>query len=152
MKWFVFGFIFLLLTTTTHAHDDPLEDCYELDILQPYCAQVTNAINTSQITEEEGKQLLLNYMAPKNYLPQFEFTQTWNTLITPDRTPPYNLSSESKTCDIDSGVNCIDYAWLAIFGVYNAFIENNTLYTEDNGYIHTAFYYEFNKPNDPTPP
>ena len=150
-KWFIFLFLILLIPEITAVEDTlGLDECYTNGILPAYCAEIKKGVNNGNLTTNQGRRFMLNFMAPEGHEPQHEVSLFWNlNRFIPDD-PPDGVVAQDMNCDGSFGVSgmCIEDAWVSTFGVNPSFVENNVLYLNDTGQVQAVFNYSTSKPED----
>ncbi len=118
--------------------DSLLANCNNLQLTDP---EICNVIQSSNLTIEEKKQLVLNGFITNNGFPPFSEAQQWNNQIQ-FATPPENVS-------IKSG-NYIKDAWLKIAAISPSVIDLNEsrTYINTSGKVRVGYGFEFVVPRE----
>lgn len=150
-KWFIFLFLILLIPEINAVEDTlGLDECYTNGILPAYCAEIKKGVNEGDLTTDQGRRFMLNFLAPEGHEPQHEVSLFWNlNRFIPDDAPD-GVVVQNKDCDNYFGVSavCIEDAWVSTFGVNPSFVWNNILYLNNSGEIQTVFNYSISKPEN----
>lgn len=99
--------------------------------------QVCNSIQSTNLSQTD-KDLLISDLFNKNKtIPDFGFVYQWNTNLNIANSPDGKLYSSGT----------INNAWVKIISLMPSVIENNTLYSSNQGKLLTAYNYSYKLPS-----
>lgn len=150
--YIIFLFLLLLIVPSIQAVTDTLDtsECDYIGIQSAYCAVIRKGVDDGNITIEQGKRLMLNFLAPEGPEPQHEVALFWNYQFKPDDPSDIGDPKEDVNCNggFKSSGTCIIGAWVETFGVNPSFVRDGILYLNNSGQVQTVFNYTVSQPPD----